>query len=786
MHLTRLRLTAISPAFPGTVDLDFAALGPGLVAIVGPNGAGKTTLLESSGPGPIFRKMPSGDGADPVTYAVSRESAVVLDFTLADEAWRARLALDGPKRASNAVLERVMPDGALWPHSDGKVSTYDPAIRGLFPSYDVFLNSAFAGQGRGDEFVRRKPSQRKDLFAEMLGQQHYGRMATTAAACEQVYHDAAMRLDATIAELERRTGPAEAGALDLRAKELQIDGGATEMRQRELRERLHQLEAQQATAGDEIAAYRAAETRLASATAALQTIERDRSALEDDVARTRLQHGNDVRRVDAARADTVQKAEASIQKNQTVLGQATAIRAAVAAVAATQASLTALRARLTDEQAAGDATLQADHVAAKEEQTARIAQAAAERARRDTLTIELVPCKAAAPFDGCRFLTDALAAKAQIPGFETAAAPLAMLEELRQKNRVLYERQKQTLAATQREITELQATLTAAQQVASYEAPLAAAEARIQELTATVHKAEADAVTQTAALDDRLEAREAELTTRLTAAEGARIRLKADTTDAQTALAALVVGNEAAVLLQGQMAEARAAWDATVATLGRIASERDELARRRDALTRDRARLLEVRDRLRRVDDERLEWADLRTAFSKGGLPDLEIDAAGPTISSTTNAILHACFGPRFTVELVTQVEGASGQMKDEFTVRVIDNAAAAPEWRDIKRFSGGQKTILQEALMCAISLYVNERSPRPMRTLWRDETGAALDEENAVHYVTMLRRVRELGSYHQILFVTHQKSAAALADAQIAVADGVATVRFPPFSDAA
>jgi ABC-type dipeptide/oligopeptide/nickel transport system ATPase component len=33
-----------------------------------------------------------------------------------------------------------------------------------------------------------------------------------------------------------------------------------------------------------------------------------------------------------------------------------------------------------------------------------------------------------------------------------------------------------------------------------------------------------------------------------------------------------------------------------------------------------------------------------------------------------------------------------------------------------------------------------------PIRTLWRDETGAALDATNGAQYIQMLRKVRELG----------------------------------------
>jgi DNA repair exonuclease SbcCD ATPase subunit len=199
-----------------------------------------------------------------------------------------------------------------------------------------------------------------------------------------------------------------------------------------------------------------------------------------------------------------------------------------------------------------------------------------------------------------------------------------------------------------------------------------------------------------------------------------------------------------------------------------------------------RTRLVDVRRRLAIVHAELVEWRDLKKALDKGGLPDLEIDAAGPTITATTNALLTSCYSTRFTVELVTQVEKADKSgMRDEFTVKVMDNEAGG-DWRDIAQLSGGEKTVVQEALMCAIALYVNERAPMPIRTLWRDETGAALDPQNAIAYVHMLRKVLELGNFHHVFFISHNAAAAALADTQIQVGGGTATIVSPPFMEAA
>jgi ABC-type lipoprotein export system ATPase subunit len=61
--------------------------------------------------------------------------------------------------------------------------------------------------------------------------------------------------------------------------------------------------------------------------------------------------------------------------------------------------------------------------------------------------------------------------------------------------------------------------------------------------------------------------------------------------------------------------------------------------------------------------------------------------------------------------------------------------------------------------------------------TLIRDESGAALDPQNARNYVAMLRRAAELVGASHVLFVSHSPEVQELADARIVVQDGEVTV---------
>jgi exonuclease SbcC len=377
-------------------------------------------------------------------------------------------------------------------------------------------------------------------------------------------------------------------------------------------------------------------------------------------------------------------------------------------------------------------------------------------------------------------------AEARIAALEQALQPKADLADQIAALTRTVDQTAAAIAERQHQITTLDADVSKLEKLARYHAPLEASTARIAELTAVRAQVARDAATATGDAQRRHDDRVAEIDTQTWMVSETLRQCEGDLEVAQAALTDTAAANSQAAVLQRDLAQCRTDWDAVTTTLAVVASGRQELERRRQEIAAKQTRLTDLRGRLARIEQELLEWRDLAKALGKGGLPDLEIDAAGPTISALTNELLLACFGARFSLELVTQVAKADGGgMKDLFTVAVTDNEAGG-QVRDIGMLSGGEKVVVQEALMCAIAVFVNQRSPLPIRTLWRDETGAALDHENAVRYVAMLRKVRALGGFHHVFFISHNPAAAALADVQIHVGGGTARIVHPPFSEAA
>lgn len=865
MKLTSLKLHGFSSAFPGVVDLPLREIPPGLVALVGGNGEGKTTLIETI-PAAIYFKLPARRDIHPVDFAIRRDAFIDLEYAFDGVgAFRSRINLDSQTRKSDALLEQLQEDGPTLRLTDGKVSTYRAAIESRFPSFDLFLNSAFAAQGRGDEFARATPSKRKDLFVEFLALSKLLTMAAGAGEAAALCEDARLRLQVQIDGLSRETAPALFDALDRWAEELQVKGLDAETRQQVLTAQIAQLSAREQLAADSMASYAAAALRLQTINGELQarqqehtTSVRARDAFGTEAetelaaiavrvgvntelkARQGEQHAairdrdafdqsaeselaGIAERLTTQLADTDQR----LANNELIQQQGDAIRAAVEAIRQIDEYLTS-RARpeeqecqrLVDEtkQALADAEGSVSRFAVPTEQL--------ERARVDSALLTTVPCGGEGEYAACSFLSNAKQAAGRIAALEATVAGVRAAIQQRDDTAQLLEERRGRLTkaraaihqliadrATHLELAKHQATLTQSDERVSFlrqqrqtleaeatsqredaerrhalrQAELAdrvaATTAAVERLTADL---KADVERQRAEASARHSARRQELEARVVTAAAAVERLAGEQRTARQDLDAAASGNSQALQLQTELSAAREARDATVATIAEVTSGRTELARRRAELDAKTARVIDLRNRLTAIESELLEWRDLAKALGKGGLPDLEIDAAGPSISGLTNALLLECYGPRFSLELVTQVEKADKSgMKDEFTVRVLDNEDAGG-WRDISELSGGEKVIVQEALMCAIAIYVNERAPLPIRTLFRDETGAALEPANSLRYVAMLRKVRELGGFHHVFFISHDPAAYAQADCQIRVGGGAARIVYPPFQEAA
>lgn len=806
----------------------------GLVAVTGPNGSGKSTLFTAA-IGSVYRLLPDRDH-ELVDYALSREAFLESHFRVDGQGvYRARVNLDNVSRASDAILELVAPDGARRILNDGKVTTFDAEVAKVFPSLPLLLASAFAAQNHRGSFAQLDRKGRKDLFADLLGLAHYETLAATCRQAVALVLEANHRLAGRVDALARDLGPERFAALEAEADRLQGERNAVELRRGALTEEIRQTE--EALAGVQAQAARHAETQrtVDRLTVELQASERAIDHLQAEQIQTgadlrgvlhtadvearatldRLQadqiaaedrYWRALQRIDGQYEAARQDKDARIVNNRNLLADADAIRAAAKVRDDQVAELTGLLGHLEAQLGAVRAT-EDDLVARQATLQVALAKARADVTRRTALEADLA-LATKVPFGdrcldaGCGFVARAQAARTELPGLVDAPARLADLEAQERTLRAAHVAAQGARATVERHVQDRRARLAAVPPVDQRLASLDIAEARIAELETA--KAALDAPAQ--AERDALEVDHAATLARLDAgrrdahdrraAAGAEATRRHDArlADLADALAnALASRNalterhvaETSVLQETAGAADEAAtkgttlkalqttWTTSEAALARLTAEVAALERTRTDLQRKRDERDRLEARLTTITGEQADWDLLAKAFGRDGLPVLEIDAAGPRITQLCNDLLAACFGTRFTVELVTEIVKAGGKgTKETFELRVYD-ADAAGAARNLTDLSGGEQIIIDEALKAALSLSVNEQLGTPIRTCWRDETTGPLDEENTPRYVAMLRRMHELGGFAHTLFVTHNAAAARLSDTQIDIEDG-------------
>lgn len=807
MRLDRLELKGFM-RFAEPVVLDLQDVPAGILAIIGENGAGKSTILDAGLAAP-FLEFPSRDGvlAD---YATERDAYLDVRYSIEGRGtYRARVNVDGIKRTSDAVLELMQPDGGLSPLNDGKVSTFRDQVAKTFPPKELLLASAFAAQNRSGSFVALDKKGRKDLFSALLGLKHYERMAETARRCLDIASGARAKLQTVREVLTRDTDPRIGDDLQARANALQSEGGQAELRRREQLQLVDTLTTEREQLLEQAQEHLAAKARLEALIDSIRARRLDLERVLSEADGVQLAAGADVKHAEKRRADALASLErrvtleqerhagviADLEKrlanNRKVLEDADGIRDALSKFDAAVRAVTELRDSEAHIRIGADGALQERQAFEEKLREVETAERNLAVARRQLETLDTVPCHGAAEFSACRFLTDARSAKASIAILEAIAAAgpevregiVTWSHQLARHHESLKERASQIKeAAATAEKYAGQAKLAphitmATERIADYERQREA-----ETVTHGQNLADIDAQRDQAmhASLDALVDIKAKSETRLAALTTRRHELEAEISNANNDITAVNedVGRSAEAakrldLVEQRLADARASASSADATIAAVKARREELHRETSVYVRKCHERGDIEDRLRAVEGEQLSWQLLAKAFGRDGLPTLEIDAAGPTVSNLTNDLLSVCFGPRFSVELVTQEDKADGKgMKEAFSLRVFDNVAGG-DTRDIGDLSGGERVIVEEALRAAIALFVNSRNEMPIRTLWRDETTGALDPENAVRYVAMLRRIQELGGYTHILFITHNEAAAALADARIVVGDG-------------
>jgi exonuclease SbcC len=455
----------------------------------------------------------------------------------------------------------------------------------------------------------------------------------------------------------------------------------------------------------------------------------------------------------------------------------------------TAAQCTQLRAaRLREAQAQVDRAerlsaqlkLQRQSVQAIDSEAGQHALRQADLSRRFGLTAQ-VPCAGTDLQGRCQLLGDAHEAKALIPSVEGKLSELAERKrqlqekigqldaELRGLNGAAERRNRGEYLVERAQARQSQYAVLAAQ-VGEVQQALNSLEAVRQELAALPEAAPAQTDEEAAERNDIAVAQE-----RIT---NERERAAAALREAHTRIDAAPQGLPAALdhthLTQARRALAEAQRMLREAESAEVAAVRahEQSAALQRQLDEALAQKQGADARAARVERELVTWTLLAKCLSNDGVIALDIDDAGPTFSALANDLLLACYGPRFTLEVITQTSTAKGELREDFDIMVHDGLRG--EAKSLKLVSGGERVWINECLTRAIALYLAGNTGRQYGTLFCDEADGPLDPEHKRMFMEMKREVRRLGGYAREFFVSQTPELTAMAD-RIIDLDGLA-----------
>lgn len=778
-----------------TFDLGAVPEDAGLVALCGPNGAGKTTVLDNLHP---YRTMPSRAGGDPFG-AFSYYEHVRLPENVKELEWEHE-----GKRYKSAIVIRVngkrkceaylhVMDGGRWiparledgTVSDGKAEVYDRCLQEIVGSPETFFTSVFTAQRRRPLSDYRN-GEIKTLMTDLLGLNEVRRAGAKAA-------DVAKQLRSGLAG--RR---AEAAALTDRVQAVAAEGAKVATYKAELQAALDEC----ARAVQSVAEAQAAVAELQARTVIGAQADGERARLRGELARCETELAAALRELGAARGrDQAQlvaiksAVESRHKSRRTTLVMAqrqleTAQKLVATAGVVEQAAVRLPRlARLLDRclrrQAAARADADRCHrlkgdLSSIERELAGIEREAGaaelkviDLRRRLGLTGE-VPCAGTDLQERCRLLGDAHQARPLIPSADAQVARLALSHAEAQRRRAAVaveldalatavdrlERAEARLERVRQAHREAELLCTRAGEIERAKEAIRAAEATIREVEGAPETEPAEIAT-IAALETALagyasrdaRARE-ESEARAAALRAALAAIPAGPTDAEQRLAA-----EKVAAARVRQNECQVAVERALQRHLKAEAAADEAARlQTEAMQRSAAG--------RRLEDEVGLWTTLAQALSNDGVIALAIDEAGPALSHIANELLAACYGPRFSVSIRTQIEGAKGDLREGFDVVVFDGRTG--EDKSVSMMSGGESVWINEALTRAIALYLARVTGRRFSTLFCDEVDGPLDPEHKRMFMAMKRQVLELGGYEREYFVSQTPELAAMADAVI------------------
>ncbi|HIK29459.1 MAG: exonuclease subunit SbcC [Oscillatoriaceae bacterium SKW80] len=167
--------------------------------ICGPNGAGKSSLLEALA-WAIWGESRAAT-EDDIIHIGEKEARVDFTFEINGQIYR---TIRSRQRGQTSSLEFQIYTGERFRSitERGVRATQEKIIQYLKLDYETFINSAYLRQGRADEFMLKRPSERKEILAELLKLNIYEELSEKAKDKSRQYKGQVELLEQSIESIQ--------------------------------------------------------------------------------------------------------------------------------------------------------------------------------------------------------------------------------------------------------------------------------------------------------------------------------------------------------------------------------------------------------------------------------------------------------------------------------------------------------------------------------------------------------------------------------------------------------
>ena len=169
--------------------------------ICGSNGAGKSSLLEAI-TWAVWGKSRAAT-EDDVINGGAKSVRVDFDFSCNNQTYRVIRSRTRGRSSSLEFQVGTKAGNFKSITAKGLRATQEEIISCLKLDYDTFTNSAYLRQGRADEFMLRRPSERKQILADLLKLDRYEQLSVKAKDTAKEYKGKIEQLQQNLEPLER-------------------------------------------------------------------------------------------------------------------------------------------------------------------------------------------------------------------------------------------------------------------------------------------------------------------------------------------------------------------------------------------------------------------------------------------------------------------------------------------------------------------------------------------------------------------------------------------------------